>query len=128
MPSSWEAHAVQFFGDLSCSDHVGDVDPDRRRRGAASGCHLRCRLSTNPYLPADPSCPADPGLTLTGNITLDLKNHKLIGTGNKQGIALSVQTPSTPQIKNGAIQEWNSGITSFPTTREAPPERHRSAE
>ena len=46
-----------------------------------------------------------------GTVTLDLKNHKLIGTGSKQGTALSVQSGSTPLIKSGAIQGWGAGIT-----------------
>ena len=68
-------------------------------------------LSTDAYLPGDLSCPADQGLTLVGTVTLDLKNHKLIGTGSKQGTALSVQSGSTPLIKSGAIQGWGAGIT-----------------
>ena len=68
-------------------------------------------LSTDAYLPADLTCPADQGLILAGNVTLDLKNHKLIGAGSKQGTALSVQSGATPAIKNGALQGWSAGIS-----------------
>jgi len=67
-------------------------------------------LSTDAYLPGDLTCPADRGLILAGNVTLDLKNHKLIG-GSKQGTALSVQSGSSPVIKNGALQGWATGIS-----------------
>ncbi|HYN73889.1 MAG TPA: hypothetical protein VES60_15420 [Nakamurella sp.] len=84
------------------------IAPDAALPVAATCGAMR---STDAYLPADLSCPADQGLTLAGNIALDLKNHKLIGTGSKQGTALSVQSGSTPQIKNGTIQGWGAGIT-----------------
>ena len=61
-------------------------------------------LSTNAYLEADLSCRADKGLTLAGDITLDLRSHQLIGTGTEEGTAISVQSASTPQVKNGRIQ------------------------
>lgn len=68
-------------------------------------------LSTNAYLEADLSCRADKGLTLAGDITLDLRSHQLIGTGTEEGTAISVQSASTPQVKNGRIQGWGAGIT-----------------
>ncbi|MET0865291.1 MAG: NosD domain-containing protein [Nakamurella sp.] len=65
-------------------------------------------LTTNAVLTADLSCTGD-GITLTGDVSLDLRGHTLSGTGSDR-TAVTVISGSSPKISNGVIEKWNTGI------------------
>lgn len=68
-------------------------------------------LTTDAYLTSDLTCTGQKGLTIGGNIRLDLRNHKLTGPGsssNSEGIA--ILNGYKPQVSNGTVQNWGIGI------------------
>jgi len=78
---------------------------------AAGPVAITCgaELTTNAVLTADLTCPAGGGITVTGNVTIDLRGHLLSGPG-ADGTALMVHSGFSPQIKNGHIANWGTGI------------------
>jgi copper-binding protein NosD len=77
---------------------------------------VRCGavLTASTSLARNLTCASGVGLTLKGNITLDLRGHRLIGPGKSApafaaslGIALSES--GTPRVQNGTIQGWGIG-------------------
>ena len=64
-------------------------------------------LTTDAYLRSDLTC-SGPGLTLSGDVTLDLRGHRLRGS---TGAAVTVTGPSAVSITNGRIEGWTTGVT-----------------
>jgi parallel beta-helix repeat protein len=60
-------------------------------------------VSTDAYLAADLSCPTGNGVTLAGNLTLDLRGHQFGGPGTT-GTAISVRSGFSVMIQNGGIR------------------------
>ena len=64
-------------------------------------------LTTDAYLNADVSCPGQRGVTVSGNITIDLRNHVLRGSG---GIGIAILDGYSAQVRNGTVRGWGAGI------------------
>ncbi|MGW6130996.1 hypothetical protein ACWFNE_13300 [Cellulomonas sp. NPDC055163] len=63
-------------------------------------------VTTDAYLAADTSCAA--GLTLVGDVTLDLQGHTLRGEGS--GTAITVTVHSTQSVVNGRVEDWSTAL------------------
>jgi parallel beta helix pectate lyase-like protein len=81
---------------------------------AAVPVHCGAVLTVSTHLTQDLTCRSGVGLTLRGNITLDLGGHRLTGPGKSagsfdtsRGIALSES--GTPRIQHGTIRGWGVG-------------------
>lgn len=74
-------------------------------------------LTANAYLEADLTCPANKGVTLAGNITLDLNHHRLTGS---KGAAISIRNATKPLIKNGTVYGWATGVAIIPSADGSP--------
>lgn len=64
-------------------------------------------LTTDAYLSADLTC-TGVGLTLDGDITLDLRGHTLTGTETKT--AITVMTGRSVEVKSGGVHGWAYGV------------------
>lgn len=64
-------------------------------------------LTKDAYLKYDLTCPRD-GVTLSGNLTFDLRGHRLIGSGGGAGITLSGLY--SVKIRNGRVSHWDQGV------------------
>jgi hypothetical protein len=68
-------------------------------------------LTTDARLDRDLICPAGDGLILTGDLTLDLDGHRLVGPGHTLGTAVSVPGPWSVTIVDGTIESWALGTS-----------------
>ncbi|KGM03522.1 right-handed parallel beta-helix repeat-containing protein [Cellulomonas cellasea] len=64
-------------------------------------------VTTDAYLDADTAC-AGVGLTLVGDVTLDLRGHTLDGEGSGAGI--SVTLGGTQSVLNGRLVGWSTAV------------------
>lgn len=68
-------------------------------------------LTANTTLPHDLHCATGFGLSLVGNIKLNLDGHGIYGANTSNGFsAILVEGDDTATIANGRIQEWSYGI------------------
>jgi hypothetical protein len=70
-------------------------------------------LTTDGYLARDLRCAAGQGITLSGDVTLDLRGHRLIGPGASEDWTVGAGVTfagGTQQVVNGTIQGWDRGV------------------
>jgi hypothetical protein len=69
-------------------------------------------LTVNTTLPNDLHCATGFGVSLVGNITLNLGGHGVYGANTSNGYsAVLVEGDDTATVTNGRIQEWSFGIS-----------------
>ena len=73
-------------------------------------------ITTDAYLRSDLTC-SGPGLTLNGDVTLNLRGHRLRGS---TGAAVTVIGQSAVTIAKGLIEGWTTGVTATPPDDEDP--------
>jgi hypothetical protein len=82
---------------------------DRRRTGG--GTDTGTDRSRDAHLTRDLRCAAGEGITLVGDVTLDLGGHRILGPGRSgdgsvgRGVTVSAG-PAT--VLNGTVQGWSS--------------------
>lgn len=65
-------------------------------------------ITSSTHLSSDLSC-TDTGITLRGNVTLDLRGHRISGTSGV-GVTVTGSDLSSATIKGGTITGWTSGV------------------
>ncbi|PZS12554.1 MAG: hypothetical protein DLM57_18715 [Pseudonocardiales bacterium] len=88
---------------------------------AATGPPVHCGavITANVSLTQDLHCSSGVGLTLNGNVTLDLNGHWLIGPGKAKAafatsIGVALVESRTPRVRNGTITGWGTGTGPSP--------------
>lgn len=69
-------------------------------------------VTTDAYLAADTSC-TGAGITLVGDVALDLQGHTLHGDGTGTGITVTVS--STQSVTNGRVEGWATAVALAPS-------------
>ena len=65
-------------------------------------------LYRDAFLAHDLTCPAGTGLTIAGNVTLDLRGHTLKGSTSSTGIFVDANADA--RVTNGSVVGWGTGL------------------
>jgi hypothetical protein len=113
---SAEIRGFLMFGRCLCVAilTVGAVLAPAAVARAAEPVHCGAVLTASVRLTQNLSCKSGVGLTLNGDITLDLRGHRLIGPGKASSefatsLGVALGESGTPRIQNGLIQGWGTG-------------------
>lgn len=94
---------------ISAIAAVGMFTPAAARAEGPAAVRCGSVVSTDAYLATDLTCPDGNGVTLAGNLTLDLRGHQLRGPGATEA-AVIVRSGFSARIQNGAIKAWGVGV------------------
>ena len=98
---------------------VGPLSTESAAAAAPVAASCGAVLTSDAYLKSDLICPGD-GVKLAGDLTFDLKGHRLIGSGG--GVGITVSGIHSVQVRNGRIQHWETGLQApIPDTYDGEP-------